>query len=169
MIIQPVSINPKSKKITTLTNANFNNMKTIKLTDLCARNAYINASALIKLAQNARGYAVNALQNQMGEVQSSNGKGIAPGKIDAMQYTVQALQEANQILHCLEESGKDKSQRNIHIVRDDITIPDGYKLIGQFAYVYAGDMEWDYEACNWKLSEKTGFAGESIIIRKEIK
>ncbi len=147
-------------------------MKKLTFSDLNGRKAYINFSALAKVVETARGYAFNTLQNKMSDLQSniSAREGVMPCTIEDMKYTIEALQDANKLLHCLQESSGANKQRKIIIVRDDITIPNGYKLIGEFDQIMKGDMVWDDEECNWNHCTQLSFSqyvNDQIVIRKE--
>lgn len=119
-------------------------MKTIKLTDLNGKTAYINHSALVQLAQIALGKSYNDIKCTLREHSDAmrNGKGIMPCNIDRLTYQVQSLQTANEVLHCLQESAMPNKQRQLIIVRDDIAVPIGYERVGQYDKMHHGDLQW---------------------------
>lgn len=119
-------------------------MKTIKLTDLNGKTAYINHSALMQVAQIALGKSYNDIQETLREHYDAfrNGKAVMPCQIASLTYGIEALQTANEVLHCLQECSKPQKERQLHIVRDDIAIPIGYERVGQYDNMKKDDLQW---------------------------
>ena len=146
-------------------------MRNIKNTDLNGFTAHISANALIKVAQIALGKAHNDAREHLHLIQESQFTGIMPCKIERLKWDIEAIQLANEVLYALKEANnteKNPAGRKLDIVRDDVVIPEGYKLIGQYDKVEKGDLIFFAgESTGWaKAFDNIGqYSGDMIVIR----
>ncbi len=152
-------------------------MKTIKHTDLSGGHTYINMSSLIRVAQNAMQSSRHNIQNTLAECETQiHGNAVMPGTIDVLKWQVEGLQLANEVLYALQQTTNARSsfdkpdapiaKRQLHIVRDDITAPEGFALIKQYDKIKEKDLQWDDENCQWIDARSFGaYCGDKVIIR----